>query len=70
MLRRDITYILLFFLLAIAFFPGCGQKPQEQELTSITIAFQEWVGHGLFYLAQEKGFCFKSLKPYAHGKTL
>ncbi len=57
MLRRDITYILLFFLLAIAFFPGCGQKPQEQELTSITIAFQEWVGYGLFYLAQEKGFC-------------
>ncbi|MFZ0034759.1 MAG: ABC transporter substrate-binding protein, partial [Sedimentisphaerales bacterium] len=57
MLRRDITYILLFFLLAIALFPGCGKKPQEQELTSITIAFQEWVGYGLFYLAQEKGFC-------------
>jgi NitT/TauT family transport system substrate-binding protein len=57
MLRRDITYILLFILLAIAFFPGCGQKPQEQELTSITIAFQEWVGYGPFYLAQEKGFC-------------
>jgi NitT/TauT family transport system substrate-binding protein len=57
MLRRDITYILLFFLPAIAFFPGCSKKPQEQELTSITIAFQEWVGYGLFYLAQEKGFC-------------
>ncbi len=57
MLRRDITYILLFFLPAIAFFSGCSKKPQEQKLTSITIAFQEWVGYGLFYLAQEKGFC-------------
>ena len=56
MLRKDITCISLFFLLAIAFIPGCGKKPQEQELTRITIAFQEWVGYGLFYLAQEKGF--------------
>ncbi|MGB8227180.1 MAG: ABC transporter substrate-binding protein [Sedimentisphaerales bacterium] len=56
MLRKDITYILLFFLLAIAFLPGCGKKPQEPKLTSVTIAFQEWVGYGLFYLADEKGF--------------
>lgn len=57
MLRRDITCTLSFFLLVIAFFSGCGKKPQERELARITIAFQEWVGYGLFYLAQEKGFC-------------
>ena len=56
MLRKDITCILLFFLLAIAFLPGCGKKPQKPKLTSITIAFQEWVGYGPFYLADEKGF--------------
>lgn len=56
MVRKNITCILLFFLLAIAFLPGCGKKPQEPKLTSVTIAFQEWVGYGLFYLADEKGF--------------
>jgi NitT/TauT family transport system substrate-binding protein len=29
----------------------------EENLIPINIAFQEWVGYGLFYLAQEKGFC-------------
>ena len=56
MARKDIACILLFLVLAIAFLPGCGKKPQEPKLTSITIAFQEWVGYGLFYLADEKGF--------------
>jgi NitT/TauT family transport system substrate-binding protein len=56
MARKDITCILLFLVLTIAFLPGCGKKPQEPKLTSITIAFQEWVGYGLFYLADEKGF--------------
>ena len=56
MLRKDINCILLFFLLVIAFLPGCGKKPQKPKLTSITIAFQEWVGYGPFYLADEKGF--------------
>jgi len=44
-------------LLSIALFFGCGQGHKEQELVPINIAFQEWVGYGLFYLAQEKGFC-------------
>ena len=56
MVRKDIKCILLFLVLTIAFLPGCGKKPQEQKLTSITIAFPEWVGYGLFYLADEKGF--------------
>jgi len=37
MLRRDITYILLFFLSAIAFFPNCGQKQH------VSSEYKEWV---------------------------
>jgi len=36
-LRRDITYILLFFLSAIAFFPSYGQKQQ------VPSGYKEWV---------------------------
>jgi len=39
--------------LAIA--AGCGYKP-EKKLAKVNIAFQEWVGYGPFFLAQEKGF--------------
>ena len=56
MVRKDINFIFLFSLLAIALLPGCCKKVQEPELTSVTIAFPEWVGYGLFYLADEKGF--------------
>ena len=48
---------LFFLLIIIAFLQGCAQKPHEEALTNVTIAFQEWVGYGPFYLAQEKGFC-------------
>jgi len=33
---------------------GCSAKPKE--LKRVSIAFQKWVGYGLFYLGQEKGF--------------
>ena len=39
------------------FITGCAKSPQEPKLTTVTIAFQDWVGYGPFYLAQEKGFC-------------
>ena len=45
------VFILLAFLTA-----GCTGGPEETELEKINIAFQEWVGYGLFYLAQEKEF--------------
>jgi len=48
---------LFFLLIIIAFLQGCAQKPHEEALTNVTIAFQSWVGYGPFYLAQEKGFC-------------
>jgi len=33
---------------------GCTQQPNK--LTRVSIAFQDWVGYGPFYLGQEKGF--------------
>ncbi|MFH1075218.1 MAG: hypothetical protein V1752_09045, partial [Candidatus Firestonebacteria bacterium] len=48
--------IFLFCIMLTATIAGCSQKPKVK-LTSVTIAFQEWVGYGPFYLAQEKGFC-------------
>jgi len=53
---KNRAYPLLFFLLLALFSTGCGQKAPEQKLARLTIAFSEWVGYGLFYLAQEKGF--------------
>jgi len=49
----QILVILLSFLLV----GGCAPSPKANELKRINIAFQEWVGYGPFYLAQEKGFC-------------
>lgn len=48
--------LFLILLSLVLFSPGCGLKPREPQLARLTIAFQEWVGYGLFYLAQEKGF--------------
>ena len=48
---------MVFLLtLSILLFSACGQQPEEAKLEKITIAFQEWVGYGLFYLGREKGF--------------
>ncbi|MCX5667004.1 MAG: ABC transporter substrate-binding protein [Candidatus Omnitrophica bacterium] len=47
----------LIFLLGIAVISGCAKQPPALRLIPVTIAFQSWVGHGLFYLAQERGFC-------------
>jgi len=53
-LNKGVIWVVLFLLFITC---GCVQKPQETKLASISIAFQGWVGYGLFYLAQEKGFC-------------
>jgi len=45
---------ILFILPLI--FSGCVQKPKVQKIEKLTIAFQNWIGYGPFYLAQEKGF--------------
>ncbi len=50
------TGIYILFFLAVVFLSGCAQKLPAEKLTSVTIAFQEWVGYGPFYLAQENGF--------------
>jgi NitT/TauT family transport system substrate-binding protein len=43
-------------ILAILLLCGCERRPEEAQLERISIAFQEWVGYGPLYLAQEKGF--------------
>jgi NitT/TauT family transport system substrate-binding protein len=52
-MTRVFKFILLLIVLLL---PGCAQKTQEPRLTRVTIAFQDWVGYGPLYLAQEKGF--------------
>lgn len=56
MLYKNRKYSSLSLLVIFLFISGCIQQPKEQRLTLLNIAFQEWVGYGLFYLAQEKGF--------------
>ncbi len=51
---RGIRILCLWGLIVL--FSSCVQKPPESSLLPVTIAFQKWVGYGLFYLAQEKGF--------------
>ncbi|MDP8299627.1 MAG: ABC transporter substrate-binding protein [Candidatus Tantalella remota] len=51
--RIAVVFILLFAMFSAS---GCGKNAREKELTPVTIAFQEWVGYGLFYLAEDKGF--------------
>ncbi len=46
-----VVVIVITFLMA-----GCTGRPEEAKLEKINIAFQEWIGYGLFYLAQEKEF--------------
>lgn len=55
--KRSRLITLLLLLSIVVFAPGCSKRPPEPRLAKINIAFQEWVGHGLFYLAQDKGFC-------------
>ncbi len=50
-----ILVTLLFFLSCV----GCTARPKEVKLTRVNIAFQDWVGYGPLYLAEEKGFCKK-----------
>ena len=52
---KKIAILLSCILLIMA--GGCAKQPQKQKLTSVTIAFQSWIGYGPFYLAEEKGFC-------------
>lgn len=48
--------VLALLGITLTLITGCAQRPQEPELPHVTIAFQDWVGYGLFYLAQDKGF--------------
>ena len=51
---------VIFALTAVLIFAaGCGKAQKEKELTPFTIAFQEWVGYSLFYLARDKGFLWR-----------
>lgn len=45
------------FCILFAISAGCSRQALEPQCTIVTIAFPQWVGYGLFYLAQEKGFC-------------
>ena len=54
--RKRITQTLLFFFIITLFSSGCTKQPSEPKLIPVTIALQEWLGYGPFYLAQEKGF--------------
>ena len=54
--KRYGKHTLLCFLAASLFLCACSNNPVEKKLFPINIAFQEWVGYGPFYLAQEKGF--------------
>ena len=54
--RKKITQTLLFFLMITVFSSGCAKQSPEPQLIPVTIALQEWLGYGPFYLAQEKGF--------------
>ena len=47
--------IIIFLLPAILLLSGCARHV-EKNLETINIAFQNWVGYGPLYLADEKGF--------------
>lgn len=47
---------LIFGGLLFLFLAGCAKVEKKPELETITLAFQPWVGYGLFFLADEKGF--------------
>jgi len=54
--RRVIQGTAVFILAMALSVTGCARKPRQKELALVTIAFQEWVGYGPFYLAKDKGF--------------
>lgn len=50
--------VFVALLLGAALVSGCGGRPvAAPKTTLVNIALQNCVGYGLFYLAQEKGFC-------------
>ncbi|MCX5706274.1 MAG: ABC transporter substrate-binding protein [Candidatus Omnitrophica bacterium] len=51
-MRRFLTLLLVIFIICA----GCAKKPEAQKLTKLNIAFQQWVGYGPLYLAQDEGF--------------
>ena len=50
--------IIWIFCLVLAslLLPGCRRRAEAAALQRVSIAFQEWVGYGPLYLAQDKGF--------------
>lgn len=49
-------FLAIGICIALAIIAGCHYNPPEKKLTKVNITFQEWVGYGPFFLAQEKGF--------------
>ncbi|MFA5270814.1 MAG: ABC transporter substrate-binding protein [Candidatus Omnitrophota bacterium] len=51
-----VVFFSVFVFIYISANFGKSSLSKEKKLTTINIAFQDWVGYGPFYLAQEKGF--------------
>ncbi|MBF0477940.1 MAG: ABC transporter substrate-binding protein [Candidatus Omnitrophica bacterium] len=49
-------HLKLFLLMGLLFFLVGVPTLQASEVSRLTIALDDWVGYGLFYLAKEKGF--------------
>ena len=55
-LIKIFSIVFLISIISISFIVIQLFSHKEQQLKKINIAFQEWVGYGPFFLAQDKGF--------------
>jgi ABC-type nitrate/sulfonate/bicarbonate transport system substrate-binding protein len=53
-MKKLVPIVLCLFVVCIV--SGCFTRQEEKPRSYITLAMQEWVGYGLFYLAYDKGF--------------
>ncbi len=56
-LRRPIGSVAIICVAGSLLLPGCAPRPAHKPPERVTLAMQEFVGYGLFYLARDKGFC-------------
>lgn len=56
-IKWSIRFTAIICVAGFLIFPGCALTPHNKPPERITIAMQEFVGYGLFYLARDKGFC-------------
>lgn len=56
-MKENAARIVSCMVVIVFFLCGCVSRSKGPEPARLTIAFQEWVGYGPFYLAQDKGFC-------------